>query len=103
MKKSVRNYLFAIVIIFIVAGIVLFIYILKPWIPSKYRDPLYCDESINCGRNTDVFNFQGISCVNEYYNPDMWLMLGGPNCNCNLTENRCVLVPYTQSHFNETK
>ena len=71
-------------IIIFIAVIGSVFYIWKPWIPEKYRDPLYCDELIGCIKEWDT-------CMNEYHytgSDDRWLLLDSTVCECE--NNRCV-------------
>jgi len=103
MKKKVSRKSLGIIVAILVMGIVILsVYILKPWIPSRYRNPLFCDENINCSLD---YVFGEFSCVNKYHYSggldDSWL-LSGPDCYCNVSESKCILIPYDiGKHYEE--
>lgn len=101
MKKVSRKSLGIIVTVLVIGIVILSIYLLKPWIPSKYRDPLFCDENVDCRLD---YVFGEFSCVNKYHYSggldNTWL-LSGPSCYCNISESRCVLISYSPFKYYE--
>ena len=97
MKRKSKKDLWISLVVYIIGIVILSIYLLKPWIPLKYRNSTYCDESIKCGYYGNIWG--GYDCVNKYYGSDEWLVLGGPTCYCNVSENKCVVVPYSPPQY----